>query len=979
MRWSRCSVSFGFGAALVLAACSSGRELASEHAVGEAPGSTPSARRESVSAARRIDELRARFVTRPVAGAPPSVEPRPTSAEQPVIGAPVVERFEPIGDRLGGPVRAVVAGAARRGVRRTASVVLPGSADEAVELQDDKTRVAVRFSLMHARDARLEIAGGFALYAGALDGADLVHRAHAEGTEDFIVFERRPAREVLEYEVEVSRVAGLRLVSNTLEFLDAAGSPGLRVAPPYWVDARGLQHEARLSVTGCAYEANAGAPWSGVVVRPGATRCSVVVTWTDAQYPIVVDPAWTTTGSLATARGGYELMSAVLATGRVLIAGGTIAGGTATSSAELFDPTAAGGVGAFVATGAMTRARLEGPSANVLPSGKVLIVGGADAGGSRTSSTEIFDPAANASAGAFSAAPSLTTGRSNHSAVALASGKILIAGGLDSAGARLSTAQIFDAAASGGTGAFADTGSLATPRQVAPAVLLPSGKVVVMGGNAQGYYLSTSELFDPAANGGLGAFGPTGAMASPRCSFGATLLSSGKVLVAGGYVGSVMSTAELYDPSANGGAGAFSATGALSQRRWGPLIGLRSGLVLHAGGDLLTFGTKTSTAELFDPSANGGIGAFAPTVPMSAPRGGYGYARLASGGILLAGGLTTSGVLSTAEIYGFNAVGSPCAAPTECTSGYCADRCCNVACGGGSCDASGACKLKNGQSCSAASTCASGSCVDGVCCDGACTGACEACDVSGKTGTCSFASGAPHGSRSCNGVGTCAGSCNGAKAACNYPSAGTACADACAGGTHTPFACDGSGTCSAGAPASCGDYACGATTCKTSCTAPSDCAAGFTCSGTSCVAIVADAGPDVADVGSIDTGVDSASADSAGVDSAVADSSVPDSAAPDTGAGDATTDSGAATCTAAGASCGEGMTCTEDLRCVLGEATKTGCACELVGAGDGPSDTSLGGALACGLAVLAARRRARRLEVARPVGGGRRAGRDPKA
>jgi hypothetical protein len=38
--------------------------------------------------------------------------------------------------------------------------------------------------------------------------------------------------------VEVSRVAGLRLVSNVLEFLDEGGAPRLRIAPPFVVDAR---------------------------------------------------------------------------------------------------------------------------------------------------------------------------------------------------------------------------------------------------------------------------------------------------------------------------------------------------------------------------------------------------------------------------------------------------------------------------------------------------------------------------------------------------------------------------------------------------------------------------------------------------------------------------------------------------------------------------------------------------------------------
>src|SRR5438094_438277 len=83
-----------------------------------------------------------------------------------------------------------------------------------------------------------------ALYAGALQGADLVHRPNAEGTEDFVVFDERPAREELDYTVDVSRVAGLRLVANTLEFLDEAATPRLRVAPPYVLEAGGRRQAA---------------------------------------------------------------------------------------------------------------------------------------------------------------------------------------------------------------------------------------------------------------------------------------------------------------------------------------------------------------------------------------------------------------------------------------------------------------------------------------------------------------------------------------------------------------------------------------------------------------------------------------------------------------------------------------------------------------------------------------------------------------
>src|SRR5947209_8060448 len=75
------------------------------------------------------------------------------------------------------------------------------------------------------------------------------------------------------------------------------------------------------------------------------------------------------------------------------------------------------------------------------------------------------------------------------------------------------------------------------------ATLLSSGKVLVSGG-FNGSYLSGAELYDPAT----GSWSSTGSLTTARREHTATLLPSGKVLVSGGLGSSgSLSSAELYD------------------------------------------------------------------------------------------------------------------------------------------------------------------------------------------------------------------------------------------------------------------------------------------------------------------------------------------------------------------------------------------------------------------------------------------------
>ena len=667
-----------------------------------------------------------------------------------VVGPGVATSFEPTGT---GSVRAVVPREAKRRVLRAATVELPLRANAMARVEDDTTHVSVGFALRDAVDAPIGVADGIAVYAGALAGSAVVHRVHAEGTEDFVVIETRPAREELVYDVDVSRVAGLRLVSNTLEFLDEGGAPRLRVAPPYVVDASGIRTDARIAVDGCAYDTDASGPWGRAVTRAGAPRCGVRVTWSGAQYPLIVDPSWMATGSMATNRAFHS--ATLLPSGKVLLAAGFAgAGAVVLASAELFEGSAS-----FAATGSMTTAR-RSHTATLLASGKVLVAGGTDVTNKSIASAELFDGNAG-----FAPTGPMTKIRAGHSATRLPSGKVLVAGGMSAV--YLSTAELFDGSAS-----FAATGSMTTARVAHTATLLPSGKVLVAGGSYGGD-LSGAELFD-----GNASFTATGSMTTPRSSHTATLLPSGKVLMAGSG-----SSAELFD-----GGASFAATGSMADARRGPTATLLpSGKVLVVGGDG-GGGVYLSSSEAYDGTAS-----FSATGSMAKARTGHTATLLLSGQVLVTGGMVTGNVtLETAELLGI-AAGAPCAGAADCASGFCNDGvCCAGPCVGvcstcvlatgvcalvknavdpdtcavaNTCDPSGACKLASGQPANDPATCASGFASDGACCDTACGAACDVCLKSLGAladGTCSTAPAGYPGEPTCgNGL-----ACDGASLTC---------------------------------------------------------------------------------------------------------------------------------------------------------------------------------------------------------------------
>ena len=339
-------------------------------------------------------------------------------------------------------------------------------------------------------------------------------------------------------------------------------------------------------------------------------------------------------------------MAALLTSGKVLITGGTNA--TAPPlTAELYDPAA----GTFAPTkGSMGTSR-ESATATVLQSGKVLVIGGKGPNGNPLATAEIYDTATDSFTPTTG---SMQSTRVYHTATLLNDGTVLVTGGLDVSGnlsgVPVATAELFDPA----TANFTPVANMGAARFFHAATLLASGKVLLTGGLEGGNGLTTAELYDPATK----TFSLTiGNMTVGRAGHTATLVS-GKVLVAGGaanFSGAAASTAELFDPAI----ATFSSTGAMvNGRSLHTATLLSNGQVLLAGGDVFFYygagSHSLSAAELFDPAT----GSFAPTADMTVPRESHTATLLLNGEVLVVGGangtlgyVAPTTVFATAELY----------------------------------------------------------------------------------------------------------------------------------------------------------------------------------------------------------------------------------------------------------------------------------------------------------------------------------------
>lgn len=347
-------------------------------------------------------------------------------------------------------------------------------------------------------------------------------------------------------------------------------------------------------------------------------------------YGFTVDSDTTITAVLPEYRAGTSDVTVTSAAG--------VSGATAADEFTFIPPTG----GTWRPAGSCSNP-CSGPAVR-LPDGRVLVEGTGDSGTGETvasDAAQLYDPAT----GTWGSTSIMHYARRDHTATLLDNGQVLVAGGVDETGAGLTSAELYDPA----TGAWSVTGSMVHALGGGQtATLLTNGRVLVLGG-------ADAETYDP----GTGTWTATAPLPLPTDSadtlvagMTATLLKDGRVLVIGNDGHATTTAAWLYDPRN----GTWLVTGSLNQRRRSfTATLLADGKVLVVGGEFDNEDRPTTTipyAELYDPAT----GIWTPTGPMVLPRAEHTATLLASGKVLVTGGIEDGdycpcGEVAYAELY----------------------------------------------------------------------------------------------------------------------------------------------------------------------------------------------------------------------------------------------------------------------------------------------------------------------------------------
>jgi WD40 repeat protein len=282
-----------------------------------------------------------------------------------------------------------------------------------------------------------------------------------------------------------------------------------------------------------------------------------------------------TVGDMTAPRTGHAATLLKLSNPTVKNYGKVLIVGSGDTTAELYDPVTS----TFAPTGSLNHARLS-PTATLLNTGKVLIVGG-----SNDLTAELYDPASET----FTFTGNTTVARTGNTATLLMDSWVLIAGG------GTATAELYDPS----SGSFVPTAGEMTELSFShTATLLGTAANAVQNGDVLVIHVDgPAEIYDP----GTRTFARAGSLPATQYYNGhtASLRSDGTVLVAGLEVRRLGPPCSLLVNSTNGaylfapGSDGFTPTGSLNTPR-----DKQTATVLQDGTILVAGGVR-STATLF--------------------------------------------------------------------------------------------------------------------------------------------------------------------------------------------------------------------------------------------------------------------------------------------------------------------------------------------------------------------------------------------
>jgi hypothetical protein len=487
-----------------------------------------------------------------------------------------------------------------------------------------------------------EQTGNAVVVGRAAPETDLVYLAEAGRVEEVRLLRGERAPRVFSYRVTLGPSAGaVKVRGDVVEVLDREGTARIRTEPMFAIDAKGSR--APLSA-----EISAG---------------TLTLRLDDAQlaYPIAVDPAWTTGGSLMLPRYGHRYAhTGGTFSARVHVIGGHAASGV-TASVESCDSICKNDLNLETAR--------ENHAVAELSDGSSVVTGGTTGPASAP-----IAKSEHINGGGSPAMSAMATARAGHMS-AVVSGKVLVVGGIGASGL-LSSAELGTAATSGSAVSWSAAASMPVARASATATAITASRVLVAGGQCDLTSTACAQayIYDGPSNSWTAA----GTMTTPRRGHSAALLASGKVLVAGGLgsgSAAALSSAEIYDPATN----TWTAIKPMSQGRVFFGLGeLVNGRVLAAGG------ATTAATELYDVSDDTWLPAGSMAVVHQRALGAvYPLGLAGTKGMMVAGGSNpTDTYVATVETFELLGNGRPCTTGAECNS-----TCCTTVCGACSGDA----------------------------------------------------------------------------------------------------------------------------------------------------------------------------------------------------------------------------------------------------------------------------------------------------